>query len=171
MIRACLKLFSRLPCDPTSSHLLIAHSIEARHTAVRATEVLEIRRIETSDDPQILRTVRIGLRLWRMHTPTFPKSCKQYQEMNRIDLFRIAHFELTGKASIYHPTKPRTSYKPLSSAADWADYYFNISDTCITLEPFLQRVLRQDLASGEVEGVRKERLQMRYTLFVSSISR
>jgi mitochondrial splicing suppressor protein 51 len=82
-----------------------------------------------------------------------PKVCKLYQAMNRIDLFRIAHFELTGKASIYLPTKPRTSYKPLSSAANWADYYLNISGGCITLEPFLQRVLRQDLASEEVEGV------------------
>src|SRR5438045_1518479 len=76
-----------------------------------------------------------------------PKVCKQYQEMKRIDLFRIAHFELTGKAFIYIPTKPLASYKSLSSAANWADYYFNISgisDTCSTLEPFLQRVLRQD---------------------------
>ena len=82
-----------------------------------------------------------------------PKVCKQYQEMNRIDVFRIAHFELTGKASIYLPAEPRTSYKPLSSAANWADYYFNISGRCIALEPLLQRVLRQDLASEEVEGV------------------
>ena len=73
--------------------------------------------------------------------------------MNRIDLFRIAYFELTGKAFIYLPTKPPASYKPLSSAANWADYYVNVSDTCSTLELSLQRVLRQDLAPEEVEGV------------------
>jgi mitochondrial splicing suppressor protein 51 len=74
--------------------------------------------------------------------------------MNRIDLFRIAYFERIGKASIYLPTqKPRTSYKPLSSAANWAEYYFNLSDRYSTLEPFLQRFLRQNLALELAEEV------------------
>src|SRR5436305_14646285 len=77
------------------------------------------------------------------HSPTV---CKQYQEMNRIDLFRIAYFELIGKAFIYLTTKPPASYNSLSSAANWEAYYVNVSDTCSTLEFSLKRVLLQTLA-------------------------
>jgi hypothetical protein len=143
MIRVCLKLSIRLPCDPTfitsannSLHRGQAYCSSCHRSAANlanATPRITLKRCEQCELVSACGECTL------QHSP---EVCKQYQEMNRIDLFRIAHFELTGNASIYLPTpKPRTSYKPLSSAANWADYYFNISGRCITHEPFLQRVL------------------------------
>jgi splicing suppressor protein 51 len=60
------------------------------------------------------------------HTPA---SCTAYQDFANIENFRISFFEDMGRASVVECTRsPRKSYKPLSDAANWYDYYVNISD-------------------------------------------
>lgn len=74
------------------------------------------------------------------------EQCANYVEMATIEMYQIPLFEVLGRASFRFPTnKPRTTYIPLLSAADWKEYYFDISDKKKLLAQESQQAFTTDL--------------------------
>jgi mitochondrial splicing suppressor protein 51 len=64
-------------------------------------------------------------------TCTSPPSheCELYQHIGNIDTFKIKHFEDSGQLSCIAPTgTPRSSFRALSTASNWLEYFTEISD-------------------------------------------
>jgi len=58
------------------------------------------------------------------------RQCADLKEHGEIELVRIKHTEATGEVAIQLPTQsPRTTYRPLSSAMNWKEFFEDISSS------------------------------------------
>ncbi|PVH76914.1 hypothetical protein DL98DRAFT_574081 [Cadophora sp. DSE1049] len=62
-------------------------------------------------------------------SPSHDHSCPQLTSIAKAELFSIQHYLHTGETSLGMLTEiPRSTYRPLSTAASWYDYFTTISD-------------------------------------------
>lgn len=62
-------------------------------------------------------------------TSSHDHSCAKLTSIATAELFAIDHYLMTGEKSLGMPTEiPRSTYRPLSTATSWYDYFTTISD-------------------------------------------
>jgi hypothetical protein len=81
--------------------------------------------------PTILRPCPVCHLVFICETCTLPPSheCELYQQIGSIEMFKIKHFGDSGQAWCRAPTgTPRSSFRALSTANNWHEYFSEISD-------------------------------------------
>lgn len=83
-------------------------------------------------------------------TPPASHECELYQLLGSVERFRLENFEKSGQVSCRAPTgKPRSSFRALSTAANWREYFTDISDKKDMIGNFVKSNFTIDQAALE----------------------
>lgn len=81
--------------------------------------------------PRILKLCRVCHLVFTCETCTLPSSheCELYQQIGRIETFRIQLFQSSSQFSCIAPCRtPRSSFRALLTVSNWREYFTEISD-------------------------------------------
>src|SRR5579862_164900 len=91
--------------------------------------------------PTVLRPCPVCHLVFTCDTCTLPPSheCELYQQIGSIEMFRIKQFDNSGQVWYKAPTgTPRTSFRALSTANNWHEYFAEISDKKDLVDKFVK---------------------------------